>query len=171
MSLNQTFQDQVRTNGTGVSRASQVLKGYNTLGAFCALPSGAKAANTFFVINPNVGVTGTCNGKLSDGSNSPSPFNGNNPIPGDLATSPNPYGSDPTWACSDEVLLVNDSGQNDAIMHVQDECPVCSSGFGGNGGSNVNTVAHIDTYSSKQGCTSKAVGNDYGNRYAIRISR
>jgi hypothetical protein len=130
------------------------------------LPQGANKANTFFAIAPSVGVTGTCNGRLSDGSGSTTGYNGSNPQPGSIATNPDPYSASPTWACSDQVLLINSNGQNDSrgLRWAHDECPTCSSGFGSN-----NTVAHIDTYNSGAGCTAKSIGNDFGDFYAIRL--
>jgi hypothetical protein len=167
--LNSQFMNQVTTNGTGISSQYGPLKSWGAI-QMCGIPKGAKVdgTNTYFAIAPNVGVTGTCNGKLSDGSGSTAGYNGSNPQSGSIATNPDPHGPSATWACSDMVLLINSSGQNDSrgLRWAQDLCPVCSSGFGSSYG---NTDAHIDTYNSGAGCTSKSIGNDFGNFYAIRL--
>jgi hypothetical protein len=167
--LNSQFITQVTRNGTGVSGAYGPLKSWGAI-RMCGIPLGANSdgSNTFFVIAPSVGVTGTCNGKLSDGSGTATGYNGSNPQPGSVATSPNPYGSSATWACSDQILLIDSVGQNDprGLRRAQDECPACSGSFGSDYG---NTVAHIDTYNAGQGCTAKSICNDLGNFHAIRL--
>ena len=67
-------------------------------------------------------------------------------------------------------MLFNGSNVTDSVKLVEDGCPACSGGFGGNNGSDPNTVAHIDTYTSSPGCTARDPSiQSYGNFYGIRI--
>jgi hypothetical protein len=104
---------------------------------------------------------------LSDGTNSVSDLNNNNPPPGSLATNPNITTPKPNCFCAyaDAILLLDQNDNNDArgLRSVQDLCPACSGGFG------PNAVAHIDMYNAtSQSCSAGAVG-DYGQRFAIRL--
>ena len=140
--LNSNFMSQTTTNGTGVSLANGTLKAYGAL-PYCELPPGGTSSTTFYEV-PS--ITGSCNTTPSGG--------------GSIATFPFPSPSS-FWNCSDQVLLVNGSNQNDSVKTVQDACPACSGGFG-------QTNGHIDTYSSSMACGAHSLG-DYGNFYGIRL--
>ncbi|HEX3681478.1 MAG TPA: hypothetical protein VHU83_02975, partial [Bryobacteraceae bacterium] len=147
--LNSSFMSQVGINGTGSSSAHGIVKVYNAtaVGQSCELPPGGvgqgASANTFVAVSS---ITGACNTVLSAGN---------------LATTPDPNPANASWNCSDQVLLINSSDQNNTTGGVADYCPACSSGFNG-------TSGHIDHYSSSQSCTAHSF-TDYGNYYAIRL--
>ena len=166
-------------NTTGVvdmNGTNTVLKAYQA-GAMnvCPLYSGTgatDAAHTFFSVdvggNPITTVTGS-NWKttLSDGTNTASSVNKNNP--GSLATDPTAtdQGASSVYLFYDPVLLVDQNDNNDArgLRSVQDICPGCS----GQAIQQGDTSAHIDMYNAvSNSCSARAVG-DYGQYYSIRV--
>ena len=146
--LNSQFIGQMAVNDTGISTDFGLIKpwGDTWLKTSCPVPPlpGATESNTFVQIST---VQGKCGSTLSGGVS--------------LATNPSPT-SGGTWACSDNVLLVNPS--TDAVNStrvVQDLCPLCSGDFRGQN-------AHIDAYSSAAACAPDALP-DYGNFFSIRL--
>ncbi len=164
------FITQTAENGTGVSNAYGIVKGY-AAGArnICYPGASDNGSHTFFAVdaggNTLTKITGTStchNTVLSDGTNSPNPLVNNNPPAGTLATDP----ADSRYACSDQIMMIDPGSDTYDLRTVQDSCPACSGGFGPP--TWPGTVAHIDTFNSSETCNPNAVG-DYGNRVAIRL--
>lgn len=138
------FAAQARTNGTGRSVNFGLVKNIAIQGLYrsaCGLPAGATTSSTFVT---NTEVIGSCLSGFSAGKT--------------VAVSPNPARADsfPSWACGDNILLVNPNGDtNDSIRVVQDDCPGCIDG-------------HIDAYISSPACQAKLTV-DYGNFTVIRL--
>ncbi len=174
------FINAVNLNGTGVfdvNGVNTVVKAY-AAGArnVCGLYSGPGAVDqghTFFSVdvggNAITTVTGSGNRVLSDGTNTVSAVNRNNPPPGSLATDSDntDRGAASVYLYSDPVLLFDQNDNNDArgLRSVQDRCPGCA----GQATQSGQTPAHIDMYNSvSNSCSARAVG-DYGQYYAIRV--
>ena len=167
VSLGAKFISQTNINGTGISAANGILKSYSA-GArnVCRPATTGNESETFFAVDTGGAaipkITGKCNTVLSDGTGLSNPLVNNNPLAGSLATGP----KNKLFACSDQILIVDQNDKND-LRSVQDACPACddTSTFGAAWG---NTQAHIDTFNSSQTCNPKDLG-DYGNRIAIRL--
>ena len=169
VSLGSRFMTQTVVNGTGVSNTNEILKSYDAGAKYICSPApGGNKDNTFFAVDAGGSsinkITGKCNTVLSDGTRQPNSLVNDNPLAGTLATSPAPAGISSIYACSDQVLMIDQSNNYD-LRTVQDTCPACNAGFGSEWG---GTVAHIDTFNSAQTCNPNDLG-DYGNRVAIRL--
>lgn len=165
--LNRLFISQTSLNGTGLS--ASVPNGFlhtfgkgpsPTLWSVCknSIPQGGNLETgsgngNIFVLVPK--VAGSCSRTLVNNAT--------------LATNPFPTALG-TWQCDDPVMLFDPRNAADSVKLVEDGCPACSGGFGGDQQSDPNTVAHIDTYTSSPGCRAHDPSiADYVNFYGIRI--
>lgn len=137
VALKSDFVSQTYLNGSGASQGYGDLQFNN--GSLCSgkYPNGANTQNSFLQVSS---ITGACGTPVVGGDS--------------VATYPSPNVGNP-YGCGDNIQLVTSSNANQALKHVADYCPACSSGFSGTNG-------HMDDYSSVQACSGGAVG-DYGN--------
>ena len=178
--LNANFIQQASINGGGFAAnvqtfGGQVLKAYGKLSTPAIFSqceakvptvwtreSGGGDGNIFVLLPPP--NSGACGRGLQNATT--------------LAVSPGPHENrNPHWNCDDSVVLLNSDntvvkkpdGTVD-LKQVEDFCPICSNYTTWGGPGWPGTVAHIDMYTSDQGCGGRSFANhDWGQYYPIRI--